>query len=420
MAGASRTRLAPGENSISRAKPKKNDDGSYRLQWSVALYDGRTLRRSTQGPTVSEVRRKANKVAEDLLKTGGGHWKHDARLTTYIDEVTKPALKRANLRPLTRDSYESALKMLLGDCAKCADRRDRHRYGLKQYTIGAGIRPAPLKNLLVEIAQRHGLEKVHTCRTVLNSYLITHLITDELIVGNPIAGLKVTHQSGVERAERSRGGRSMDRTEYEAFLTWLLGLDPTELVPTLKKRGWAHSREARVAKWRNAIDLSLLQMATGLRQTEARRLEWPLVHVDGTGVVSIDIPKDIAKTKEARVVLVLEPRVATRILERREQANHDGYVVGSPSDPTKMWNRSSCVAAVADLYKKAAAELNNEVLLTERSHVWRTTLRTFYSGQAPAAVLNSQFGHSQEVADKHYTDYRKLDDLAEAARLRES
>ena len=207
----------------------------------------------------------------------------------------------------------------------------------------------------------------------------------------------------------------MNHVDYEALLTWLLDLDPASLV---SPRSPPHRRHLTIAKWRNAIDLSLLQMATGLRQTEGRRLDWPLVQVDDQGVMSIAIPEDVAKTRDARVVLVLEPRVAERILERCERAGGEGYVIGTPSDPTKIWHRSTCVAAVAALYKQAATELGIDVLLlTERSHVWRTTLRTLYQGKAPDAVLNSQFGHSQEIADKHYTDYRRLDDLADAAGL---
>jgi hypothetical protein len=250
---------------------------------------------------------------------------------------------------------------------------------------------------------------------VLNTYVITPLITDDLIPRNPIAGLNLTHPPGTKKSERTRGGRSMDHTDYEALLTWLLDLDPASLV---SPRSPPHRRDLTVAKWRNAIDLSLLQMATGLRQTEGRRVTWPMIQVDAQGVMSIEIPEHIAKTKDARVVLVLEPRVAKRILERRERANNRGYVIGAPSDPTKIWHRSNCGAAVAELYDRAAAELGIDVLLTERSHVWRTTLRNFYQGQAPETVLNAQFGHSQQIAEKHYTDYRRLDDLADAAGLR--
>jgi hypothetical protein len=55
---------------------------------------------------------------------------------------------------------------------------------------------------------------------------------------------------------------------------------------------------------------------------------------------------------------------------------------------------------------------------TERSHLWRTTLRALYTGRVPEAVLNSQFGHSEKVAQKHYTDPTDLSSLASAAKLR--
>ncbi|MBC7277077.1 hypothetical protein [Nocardioides sp.] len=252
---------------------------------------------------------------------------------------------------------------------------------------------------------------------MLNTYIITPLIIDDLIPRNPIAGLNLTHPPGAKEPAHTRGGRSMDHADYSPFLTWLLDLDPASLAPPRVPRLQPHWRDLTVAKWHNAIDLSLLQMATGLRQTEGRRLTWPLVQVDDQGVMSIKIPKDVAKTRDARVVLVLEPRVAKRLLERRDRAGGIGYVIGAPSDPTKVWHRSNCGAAVAALYQRAATELGIDVLLTERSHMWRTTLRTFYQGQAPDAVLNAQFGHSQAIADKHYTDYRRLDDLADAAGL---
>lgn len=47
----------------------------------------------------------------------------------------------------------------------------------------------------------------------------------------------------------------------------------------------------------------------------------------------------------------------------------------------------------------------------------RTTLRSFYAGRVPEAVLNSQFGHSTEVANLYYTDASDLNELADAAHL---
>ena len=49
--------------------------------------------------------------------------------------------------------------------------------------------------------------------------------------------------------------------------------------------------------------------------------------------------------------------------------------------------------------------------------MWRTTLRSFYACQVAELVLNSQFGHSSEVAQLYYTDASDLGGLAAAANL---
>ncbi|MGH4000878.1 MAG: tyrosine-type recombinase/integrase [Pseudonocardiaceae bacterium] len=414
MTRAATKKLAPGEDSIDRVHPIEQADGSFRLQWTIVLRDGRIKRPSSFGPTVAEARRRARRKAAELLKTGAGDWKLSTRLTEYVDHVTRPALKKADLRPLTRDSYDAALGMLLGKCAKCSDQGRSHEFGLNAYAIGAGIRRAPLENLLTEVAERHGLGKARHCRTVLNEYLIRYLVRDELVAANPLAGMRLTSVTGKKKVRRTRGGRAIDRKQYEKFLSWLLSLDPADMIVM---NGQAWTKEVRIQKVRNAIDMTLLQMTTGLRQTEARRLAWALVQVNDQGVMSLDIPEDVAKTGDARVVLILDQRVAGRFLDRRRETKAIGYVIGAPSDPSKMWARSNCGAAVRQLYELAAKELSIDVMLAERSHMWRTTLRSFYEGRVPPAVLNAQFGHSEQVAQKHYTDVHDLRGLAAAAKL---
>lgn len=411
---AATSKLSPGEDSIDRVHPIQQPNGSWRIQWTIVLRDGRTKRPNSFGATVGEARRRAKAKAAELLQTGGGNWKLTTPLSEYIDQVTKPALKKADLRPLTRDAYDAALRMLLGKCAKCSDQGRPHEFGLKAYTIGTGIRRAPLENLLTEVADRHGLAKARHCRTVLNEYLIQKLVRDDLVAANPLAGMRLTSVTGKKKAARTRGGRSIDRKQYERFLNWLLGLNAADMI-VMKGHAWA--KEVRIQKIRNAIDMTLLQMTTGLRQTEARRLTWPLVQVNDQGVMSLDITEDVAKTGDARVVLVLDQRVAKRFQARRSDTEAIGYVIGSPSDPSKMWARSNCGAAVRQLYELAAKELGIDVMIAERSHMWRTTLRSFYERRVPPAVLNSQFGHSEKVAQKHYTDVHDLRGLAAAAKL---
>lgn len=159
-------------------------------------------------------------------------------------------------------------------------------------------------------------------------------------------------------------------------------------------------------------------MTTGLRQSEARGVEWPMCQTSSGGVMSINVPEHVAKGGHPRVVLVLDQRAVKHVDQRRQKQDGEGFIVGTPTDPMKIWYRSSCVAAVRKLYQRMAEETGIELLADERSHLWRTTLRSFYEGRVPEAVLNSQFGHSTEVAQLYYTDASDLSGLAGAAGFR--
>src|SRR5699024_6512937 len=128
-------------------------DGTWRLQWTMALADGRRHKGDNTGATKGEARRRAKAKAGELRKSGGGSWKTTAQLTDYIEQVSKPAMAKANLSDLTRPRYDLAMRWLVGDCS-----RHRHRHSLKGHTIASGIKFQPLEDLLTEIAQDHGLE----------------------------------------------------------------------------------------------------------------------------------------------------------------------------------------------------------------------------------------------------------------------
>ncbi|UYM06073.1 tyrosine-type recombinase/integrase [Solicola gregarius] len=408
MTRATTAKLAPGEDTIDRSTPKKKTDGSWRLQWTMVLPNGQKFKGDNTGATKGEARRRARSKADELRRSGGGAWKTTDQLTTYIEKTSKPTMAKADLSDLTRRRYDLALRWLVGDCD-----RHKHRHSLKHHTIASGIKFKPLEDLLTEIARDHGLETAKQCRTVLTKYVITRLVRDELITGNPIGGVRLEELTGMKRGERTRGGKAITSAQVEAVLDHLLGLDPAEGY-TRRQGRW---NAATVAKRRNAIDQLLLQLATGLRSTEANRLDWSLVDLDDQDVMHIDVTKDIAKGGVPRVVLVLQQRVAERLLERRKRAEGKGYVIGSPADPMKVWEARNRNKAAAALYQELAEELGIEVMANERSHMWRTTLRSHYDGKAPAAVLNSQFGHSEKTAQKHYTDASDLSGLASAAGL---
>lgn len=377
------------------------------------------MRPSAFGRTKGEARRRARLQAAELIRANGsGSWRLGDSLTEYIEQVTKPALAKADLKDLSRERYNQALKFLLGDCNKCKRAGRRHQCGINQHTIGSGTTPKALEDLFTEIQSLHGYSTLKSCRTVWNKYIASRLMRDGLLATNPVANVRITDLTGQKKPERTRGGRAASKDEYEGILQWLLDADPADWPVSHRNNQWIWSPEKQIAVGRNAVDLTLLQMTTGLRQSEARGVEWPMCQISLEGVMSINVPEHVAKGGHPRVVLVLDQRVVKHLDLRRKKQNGEGFIVGTPTDPMKVWYRSSCVAAIRKLYERMAEETGIELLADERSHLWRTTLRSFYEGRVPEAVLNSQFGHSTEVAQLYYTDASDLSGLVGAAGLR--
>ncbi|MGO1971580.1 MAG: hypothetical protein ACTH2Q_01350 [Propionibacteriaceae bacterium] len=371
------------------------------------------MNRRSKGRTIGEARRRARRKLDEIKAAAGsnGDWKPGHGIADYIDQVSRPAMEKAGLAPLTLDRYELALGLLLGDCDNGGH---RHRHGLRRHTIASGTRFQALEDLLTEIASLHGRETARQSRTVLTKYVQTRLTRDELIQGNPIAGVSLDELTGTRKAGRTRGGRALTVDEYETVLVHLLDLDPAGGVVRRQGR-W--SLEHLVAKRRNAIDQALLQAASGLRSTEANLIGWQNVE-DDDHTMSIRITEDVAKGGVHRVVLILDDRVIERMRERREHSRSKEFVIGSPTDPMRPWDRDNRNKAARDLYLEIAEETGVAVLETERSHVWRTTLHTLYGDEVPTAVLDSQFGNSEQVRARHYTDASDLSALGEAARNR--
>lgn len=97
---ATTAKLEPGEHTIDRGNPRERN-GTWRLDWSLRLYDGTVVRHTTTGADVSVVRRRARTKAEQLLAASGPT---SARLHALAAEV-------AALSPQQR----SELERLVGD-----------------------------------------------------------------------------------------------------------------------------------------------------------------------------------------------------------------------------------------------------------------------------------------------------------------
>lgn len=215
MTAAAKTKLLPGTHSIDRVNPRKTDEGVYVLDWSVRTHGGKLLRRRSQGRTKGEARARARTKAADLLTTSGGAWAPSSPLTDYLDQVVQPSIENAStLKELSRSRYLASLKLV--------------RHELKGYSIHDGTRFRVLEKSLQAIAQKKP-GSVSSARTVLSKYLITQLIRDGLLDGNPLSGVSLDLEvpggegvSGPTYAHQNRmghcGGASADpRREPAAY-----------------------------------------------------------------------------------------------------------------------------------------------------------------------------------------------------------
>lgn len=405
---AATTRLEPGHHSIDRATPRKRGD-AWLLDWSIRLHDGRLVTKRSQGTTRGQVRLRAKTSAEELLATGvGGAWKTTSPLDGYLDQVSRPAIEKAQLRPNSRDRYRSALGQLAGECTA-----HRHAESLKGHSIGSGTRFRTLEACLQEIAELHGSASARQARTVLSKYIMQQLIRDELIQGNPLSGMSIDLTSSKKTVKR--GGQSLTRDQYSAVLDYLLKLDPADGQTEPRRGRWTLAD--RVAKRRNTIDLTLLQAATGLRVSEANALTWKNVETDDKGTLHVTVTSDVSKTHKQRRVPVLDARVAERLLTRQNAASSNmEHVIGSPSNPLAAWDRDNANKATTALYIELAESLNIELLTTARTHVWRATLNSLLLDQVSEVVRAAYFGHDTSVNRASYTDLTDTSTMVAAAR----
>lgn len=357
--------------------------------------NGKPRRFRSQGRNAGEARRRARDKAEQLLSTLNTDWARDSPISAYIESVTRPLVEgkaaRGELSPATMSRYRPALAMIL----QRVDRVSIHR----------ATRPRFVETMLSDIANSHGYGQMHQARTVYSRYVLDQLVKDEVLDGNPLRSVKLDTPKA---PPRTRGGRSITLNQWRSLLDWLLSLDPSEGVESPIRGRWRY--EDRLAIRRNVIDLTLLQATTGLRISEARTLKWAQVKINGSDIL---VPLDHnTKTSRGRYLQVLDPRVSERLLTRPRGT----YVIGSPADPDKEWERRNCAKRIAELYQEIASELDINLMQHERTHLWRTTLNNLTAGLVPEADRAAWFGHSREVNRRHYNDASDISRMVEAGR----
>lgn len=397
MAKSARTKLAPGQHSIDRVTPRQVD-GKWLIDWTVCLHDGQVIAKRSQGKTKGQARSRARAKAEELLAIGTpGSWKFSSKITDYIDQVSIPTVQSARLRENSKARYVLALGQVKAVMGK--------------HTLGSGTKFRALESAIQAIAAEHGRESGRQARTVLSKYVIQQLIRDGILNHNPLYGMSID-LGEVKRSTKPAGGRALSVDEWNRVLDYLLSIDPSEGVEK-PKRG-PYTLENRVAVRRNVIDLTILQATTGLRIAEARAAKWEDVTISADGTMTITVTEETSKTHRARVIPVLDSRAAARLRARREAI--DGrYVIGAPTDPTRVWDRDNAQKQVKKLHEELADVLGIELLRTARSHVWRTTLNSALMGAVPEVVRAAYFGHDTTVNRTAYTDTADTSQMVSAA-----
>ena len=350
---------------------------------------------------------RARAKADELLKRSEATtWRERDSLTGYMESVSKPAIKAARLSKATMTRYELAMKQLKGECG-C---KPMHA-SLKGHSIATGTRFRTLEQALQGIAQHHGSESARQARGVLSKYVLQQLIRDELLQANPLAGMSIDLRSDKPTGRKRVDALTLD--EYERTMDYLLDLDPADGVEEPKRGRWTLAD--RIANRRNAIDLTLLLMTTGLRVGEANALTWADVTMTDDGHMLITATDEkrqrhLGAEHSERLVQVVDNRVAAH-LERRRGADAEhvieassNYVIGAPADPAVPWDGSNCRKHIVTLYKQLAEDLKITEFEHGRTHMWRKTLNSITYTVVPEAVRLLHFGHSQDVSRQHYLD----------------
>lgn len=403
---AAKTKLQEGEHSIDRAQPSVTGDLKV-LRWSVRpVGHAKPFKKRTQVPkrmSDGKLRERAREQAEEILRSEGRQttWSPSSEIAKYIDVVVKPLIEvSSQLSGRSKARYLLSLKQLV---AGCDDAQHRHSKSLKLVDIRTGSKYRTIVDCLQEIAKFHGSESARQARTVLGGYVLQQLQHDELIEINAVRGARIDLKTGaVQRTGGTVGGVALGRDNYNAVVNYLLEIDPAKTAVKPIRGRW--TMDDVIAKRRNTIDLTLLQAATGLRISEALQTWCGLIGGTGTDLY-VDVVSSISKGGIPRVAHVLEPRIAERLSHRLDRAQSpDELVVGSPFNPSKVWDLRNASRAVEALYLEMHEELGIEAFATERSHVWRATLNTMLIGVVPEVMRSAQFGHTGEVNRKSYTD----------------
>lgn len=389
-----RAKLQPGEDTIKSVTPRKTETG-YELRWRVRDFEGRLYAKRTQARTVGEARRRAFEKAEQIKRatSEATAWTPADSITDFIDREVEPVIKEKRLSKASRARYLEVMA--------------HYRRYTRGMSISAATSASSLIRTLKDISKEIGPETARQTRSVVSNYLFGQLIVHQLTSSNPIRGMSFDFL----KSENSEGKYYPTQAEWQAFLDYVLTDDPDSPMPGKENVPQAHKREAK-ARHARIIQLTELQLATGLRASEARQIIWADVTQDSHDVVWVTVRPEISKTKVGRTIPVLVPEVGKRLLARK--GKDEELVIPQPNSG-KPWDKAGVHKAVRDYYEGVAGTSEDLAFLKKiRSHAWRGALNTITAPHLRPDIRAAYFGHTEKVNARAYTDHVNVRPMMEA------
>lgn len=392
-----RAKLEPGEDTIKSVTPRKTETG-YELRWRVRDFEGRIHAKRTQARTVGEARRRAFEKAEQIKRatSDATTWTLADSITDFIDREVEPAIKEKKLSKASRARYLEVMA--------------HYRRYTRGMSISAATSASSLIRTLKDISHEIGPETARQTRSVVSNYLFGQLIIHQLTPSNPIRGMSFDFL----KSENKEGKYYPSQEEWQAFLDYVLTDNPDTPMPGKEKMPQAHKREAK-ARHARIIQLTELQLATGLRASEARQIIWKDIEQDDHGTVWVTVRPEISKTKIGRTIPVLVPEVGKRLLARKSE--DEELVIPQPNS-RRPWDKASVHRAVRDYYEGVASTSEELAFLKKiRSHAWRGALNTITAPHLRPDIRAAYFGHTEKVNARAYTDHVNVRPMMEAVEV---
>ncbi len=392
-----RAKLQPGEDTIKSVTPRKTETG-YELRWRIRDLEGRLYAKRTQARTVGEARRRAFEKAEQIKRATSETtvWTPADSITDFIDREVEPAIKEKRLSKASRARYLEVMA--------------HYRRYTQGKSISAATSASSLIRTLKAISKEIGPETARQTRSVVSNYLFGQLIVHQLTSSNPIRGMSFDFL----KSENSEDKYYPTQAEWQVFLDYVLTDDPDSPMPGKENVPQAHKREAK-ARHARIIQLTELQLATGLRASETRQITWADITQDDHGIVWVTVRPEISKTKVGRTIPVLVPEVGKRLLARKGE--DEELVIPQPNSG-KPWDKAGVHKAVRDYYEGVASTSEDLAFLKKiRSHAWRGALNTITAPLLRPDIRAAYFGHTEKVNARAYTDHVNVRPMMEVVEV---